>query len=239
MSHDQEILGPALRSKQEARPLIKQAAQHFKTARRATIQVMADLRRLQDGQVHTLYGYKNFGQWAADTFPGLAVGNVRQLCRAGAVALELDRRGLIDLNDPQGVGTTGLRELSTISGTYGDDKMAEIFKTAKDMIEPGEWVSGNNVEAALRLLMPPAEPVNPKDESEREQLERIADEYQEDERPQTEAQTKEQELIDHIRDLSFDLPDSLAEISHAVEQLANERSAQEPSKDQTWIEGTR
>ena len=237
MSHkDQEILGPPIPSREKARPLITAARQHFNTARRATIQVMADLRRLQDGQVHILYGEKNFSTWASQTFPGLAPGNVRQLCRAGAVALELDRRGLISLQDPQGVGTTGLRELSTIAGTYGDDKMAEIFTVAKGMVEPGEWVSGTNVEAAVRLLMPPAAVQDAFTEHGSDPgpgPEELEDE------PQTEASAKEQEIIEHIRDLSYDLPESLSEISHAVEQLANERASSSVNKDQQWIEGSR
>lgn len=213
MSHDSEILGPAVRSKDEANLLIRAAAEHFRTARRATIQVMADLRRLQDGQVHVLYGYKNFGSWAADTFPGLAAGNVRQLCRAGSIALELDSRGLIDLNDPKGIGTTGLRELATIAGTYGDDKMAEVFITAKNMIEPGEWVSGTNVEAAMRLLMPPAEPSATDPIPPLEIIE-------EEEYDEPEYSPEVQELKDQIQDFAYDLPDSLSDIRLACEQLA-------------------
>ena len=239
MSHkDQEILGPPIPSREKAKPLITAARQHFNTARRATIQVMADLRRLQDGQVHILYGEKNFSTWASQTFPGLAPGNVRQLCRAGAVALELDRRGLISLQDPQGVGTTGLRELSTIAGTYGDDKMAEIFTVAKGMVEPGEWVSGTNVEAAVRLLMPPAATVqdSPTEHGVPGPGPEENDDYNE---PQTEGSAKEQELIEHIRDLSYDLPESLSELAATVEQLANECKGEPVEKDQIWIEGTR
>lgn len=212
MSPDPEILGPALRSKQEASILIRAAAEHFRVARRATIQVMADLRRLQDGQVHILYGYKNFSTWASDTFPGLNPNNVRQLCRAGAIALELDKRKLIDLNDPKGVGTTGLRELATVASTYGDDKMAEIFTTAKNMIEPGEWVSGTNVEAAMRLLMPPA-PVS-------EQIQADAQEVIDEDFDEPEYSPEVQELKDQIQDYAYDLPDSLADIKLACEQLS-------------------
>lgn len=212
MSPDPEILGPALRSKQEASVLIRAAAEHFRVARRATIQVMADLRRLQDGQVHILYGYKNFSTWASDTFPGLNPNNVRQLCRAGAIALELDKRKLIDLNDPKGVGTTGLRELATVASTYGDDKMAEIFTTAKNMIEPGEWVSSTNVEAAMRLLMPPA-PVSEQAQADMQEV--IDEDFDE---PQYSPEI--QELKDQIQDYAYDLPDSLADIKLACEQLS-------------------
>src|SRR5271167_962309 len=149
-----EILDRAYTNKKEARTGIQQAVRHFREARRATIQVMADLRILQGKDVHVLYGYKNFSLWAEATFEGLAAGNVRQLTRAGAIALELDARGLIDLKDPKGIGTTGLRELSTVANEFGDDKMVEVFKTARDILEPGKEVSSTTVQAVMRLLMP-------------------------------------------------------------------------------------
>lgn len=236
MSSEQEILGPALQSQDEAGPLIAAAIEHFREARKATIQTMADLRRLQDGQVHILYGYKNFAKWAEDTFEGLSGGSVRQLTRAGAVALELDRRGLIDLDNPRGVGTTGLRELSIVSNTYGDDKMAEVYTTAHAMLQGKDEVSGTTVQAAMVKLMPPAASQLPA-HTEKE-IDQIAEEYSEDE-PQTEHSAKVTELIDHIRDLSYDLPESLAEMNHAAEQLANELAAEKVNADQTWIEGSR
>ena len=236
MSHSQDILGPAITERAIARTLIQAAVTHFREARRATIQVMADLRRLQDGQVHSLYGYTNFAKWAEDTFEGLAAGNVRQLCRAGAVALELDKRGLIDLNNPKGVGTTGLRGLSVIAGTYGDDKMAEVFLTARNMIEPGEWVSGTNVDAAMRLLMPPAQ-VEQAVLDEQSQAEA---EYEEDEEEeQTEYSARVNELMDRIRDLSWDLPGSTDDLEDATHQLKRQIAQEMTEGDQTWIDGTR
>lgn len=235
MSHeDVEILGPAIQSRSEAQPLIRSAISHFKTAKRATIQTMADLRRLQDGQVHTLYGYKNFAKWAEDTFEGLSVGNVRQLCRAGAVVLELEKRGLVNTEKPEGIGTTGLRELSVVASTYGQDKMVEVFATAKDMAGDRE-VSGTNVEAALRLLMPPAADDIPVEQPVHE------DDDEEDDEPQTEYSAKCQELIDRVRDLAYDLPNqgAIGEMDQALKQLAKEISAADVSEDQTWIDGAR
>ena len=234
MSHDQEILGPQLTTRAEARPLIDTAVKHFSTARRATIQVMADLRRLQDGQVHLLYGYKNFAQWAGDTFEGLNTSSVRQLCRAGAVALELDRRKLIDLHNPKGVGTTGLRELSTVAGTYGNDKMAEVFITARDLLDNDRFVSGVAVEAAMRLLMPPAEPMP---EPSREAMEKT--DIGEDDEPETEYSDKVNELMDRIRDLSWDLPESANELQEATMQLKAQLRNENTDTDQTWSEGAR
>lgn len=236
MSQDQDILGPAIESKSVARPLIQNAIEHYRTARRATIQVMADLRRLQDGQVHTLYGYTNFAKWAEDTFDGLAVGNVRQLCRAGSIALELDKRRLIDLRDPKGVGTTGLRALSVAAGTYGNDKMAEVFTTAKGMVEPGESISGVTVEAAMRLLMPPAQV----DQAVLDEQSQTEAEYEHDnEEYETEYSDKVRELMNRVRDLSWELPESANELIEATNQLKAQLFNESADADQTWIEGTR
>ena len=230
-----EILPPAL-SKKEAIPLIDEAVKHFTQAKRATIQVMADLRRLQDGQVHLAYGYKNFGKWAEATFDGLAAGNVRQLCRAGAVVLELQRRELVDLDLPTGIGTTALRELATVSGMYGDDKMVEVFLTAKDMLTgQAREVSGTTIQAAMLQLMPPADKEFIEDETDRYEMEKLI----EDEGDQTERGTITQELMDRVRDLSWDLPESMYEVREALEQLEAHVKAESNDDDQTWIEGTR
>ena len=234
MSHGQEILGPPLGSREQAEPLIRNAIIHFREAKRATIQVMADLRRLQDGQVHVLYGYANFSKWAEDNFQGLAAGNVRQLCRAGAIALELDRRGLIDLRDPKGVGTTGLRELSTVAGTYGDDKMAEVFVTAKGMIDANAEVSGTTVESAMRILMPPAEPVDVPvvDYTDAQELEGDEDEQY---------SPKVNELLDRIRDLSWEIPDDepMSELIQTILQLKRELKGKVSDADQDWLDSSR
>jgi hypothetical protein len=234
MSRGQEILGPPLGSREQAEPLIRDAIIHFREAKRATIQVMADLRRLQDGQVHVLYGYANFSKWAEDNFQGLAAGNVRQLCRAGAIALELDRRGLIDLRDPKGVGTTGLRELSTVAGTYGDDKMAEVFVTAKGMIDADSEVSGTTVESAMRMLMPPAEPVDIHvvDSTDAQELEGDEDEHY---------SPKVNELLDRIRDLSWEIPDDepMSELIQTILQLKRELKGKVSDADQDWLDSSR
>lgn len=228
-----EIL-PVRVERREAAILINAAIAHFREAKRATIQVMADMRRLQDNEVHLLYGEKNFANWASSVFEGLAAPNVRQLCRAGAVALELDRRGLIDLAHPKGIGTTGLRELSVVSSTYGNDKMAEVFVTAQNMLEGKGEVTGVTVESAMRVLMPPAAV----DVAEKTQTltEETDAEYDE---PDTEYSAKVNELIDHIRDLSYDLPESLADITRATMQLRDQLNREKSDTDQTWIEGTR
>lgn len=233
MSLDQEILPPAITDRDEANRLVKIANSHFREARRATIQVMADLRRLQDGQVHILYGYSNFAKWAEWYLPGLKMVNVRQLTRAGAVALELDKRGLIDLENPKGVGTTGLRELSVIANTYGNDKMAEAFVTARAMLTDTSEVTNETVQAAIRVLMPPAaiEVAEKTDE--------LIDQTEaEDDEPDTEHSAKVTELIDQIRDLSYDLPETLQDVILASEALARQLASEKVHEDQQWIEGT-
>lgn len=232
----QEILPPAITSRDTAAPLIKVAIEHFHEAKRASIQVMADLRRLQDASVHLLYGEKNFARWAASTFEGMRENNVRQLCWAGSIALELDRRGLIDLDNPKGIGTTGLRELATVSSTYGDDKMAEAFVTARNMLDGKSEITGVTIEAAMRMLMPPAEPIELDNDGPTERD--LGTEYEDDE-PQTEYSDKVTELIEQIRDLSWDLPETAQDVIIATEALARQLALEKAGEDQTWIEGTR
>lgn len=239
MSPNQEILPVAIKDRAEADAVVKIAIGHFREAKKATIQTMADLRRLQDVEVHTLYGYRNFAKWAEDTFEGLAASNVRQLCRAGAVALELDRRNLIDLDNPKGVGTTALRDLSTIAGTYGNDKMAEVFVTARQLLEGGREgrkteISNVTIEAAMRLLMPP--PAIEIAEKTDNLIDRAEKEEEED---QTEHSDKVRELMDRIQDLSWDLPDTAEEVEETARQLRRQIEQEKNDDDQTWIEGTR
>jgi hypothetical protein len=230
----QELLDAGITSRSEARRHIDAALRHYRTAKRATIQVMADLRRLQDGGVHLLYGEQNFSIWAEHTFDGLAAANVRQLTRAGGVALELERRNLIDLDKPEGyVGTTGLRELSVVANDFGDDKMAEVFITARESVEDGKEVSGTAVKAALSLLMPPANPelVTPpalRDDDDED------DGYEEEKLP-----AKIRELVSHIQDLAWDLPGSADELAEANKQLQAELANESTASDETWIASKR
>ena len=229
----QELLDAGIASRSEARRHVGAALRHYRTAKRATIQVMADLRRLQDGGVHLMYGEQNFSIWAEHTFDGLAAGNVRQLTRAGGVALELERRNLIDLHEPEGyVGTTGLRELSVVSNDFGDDKMAEVFITARESVEEGKEVSGTAVKAALNLLMPPANPELVIPPALREDDE--DDGYEEEKLP-----PKIRELVSHIQDLAWGLPESADELAEANEQLRAELAGSDTANDDKWIASKR
>lgn len=234
MSRDVDILGPPLDGEQ-ATALVASAMGHWRHAKRSTIQVMSDLRRLQNGQVHLLYGYDNFSTWVEDTFDGLAAGNVRQLCRAGAVVLTLQERGILKQDNPTGVGTTGLRELATITGTFGDDKMVEVLLEARARLEPRTPdvdISGPMIKAAMRLLMPPAETLQQK-------IDDAHDAEQEEWEDEPEHSSKMQEIMDRIRDLSWDLPESKHDISQALMQLLAEENQEPNDGDQEWIEGSR
>jgi hypothetical protein len=231
MSANIEILGPAVKTQDEADMLIRAAVEHFRIAKRATIQVMADLRRLQDAQVHVVYGYKNFAKWAEHTFEGLSMGAIHQLCRAGAVVIELERRGEINLNAPEGVGTTGLRELSVVANTYGTDKMVEVFQKAKEISEARE-VTGTTVTAALQLLMPPAQIDPPKPQP-------VEDQDDDDDDEDEGNPPKVQELIERVRDLSYDLPECLEELQEAVAQLDRELKGVSSDQDELWEESSR
>jgi hypothetical protein len=117
---------------------------------------MAELRLLQNGGVHLLHGESDFKRWAERTFDG--IGGVWQLTRCGEVLLQLEQAGRIDLANPKGVGTSGLRELSNVLNSYGVKRMVEVYDNARrvqDMTEPDADVLQRHVESALTLLLPP------------------------------------------------------------------------------------
>lgn len=233
MNKDIEVLDPAFTSRTEAAPLLKQAQRHFQEARRATIQVMADLRQLQDRGVHLLYGEPNFSNWAAETFEGLSAGSVKQLIRAGGVALVLDKYGRIDLKRPQGIGTTGLRSLSVIANDYGNAKMLEVFDTAKGMVEDGKEISDTTIKAAMQLLMPaPA--------IELEIPESLPEDPDQDDSESEEVVRSElEERISHIQDLLWDVGDgdenAYAEAMEEMQRLGRVIRGEATPEDEAWL----
>jgi len=234
MSNQVEVISEQYSSRSAALPVVREAQKHYKEAKRATIQVMADLRRLQDGGVHLLYGERNFATWAEATFEGLSAGNVKQLTRAGEIALELERHGRLNLRKPEGIGTTGLRELSVISNEYGVDKMIEIFDTAKGMVEDGKEIAGTTVKAAMHLLMPPA--AEPRVEVPAALQEDDGDD--EDEVVQSELQ----ERISHIQDLLWDVGEdamgqaAFVEAMQEMQRLGRMLSGKGTAEDAEWLE---
>ena len=231
-----EVLPAPIQSRSEAQPLVRQAIKHFREARRATIQVMADLRRLQDGEVHRLYGHTNFASWAEQTFDGLSAGNVKQLVRAGAVALELERRGLIDLDKPEGIGTTALRALSALDKELGTEQMVNIARKAFEIVEDGREVSATTVNAAMALLLPSPEPIL---ELPAALAEPDEDEEEEEEDEDEKLPAKVRELIERIRDLSWELPRAADELAEVTEQLKAELAGADAGKDEKWIASKR
>lgn len=235
-----DILPPTYKSRSEAAPVLNRALKNFRTAKWTTLQVMADLRTLQDRGAHILYGEPNFAIWVSETFDGLQASNVRQLTRAGGVALELQSRRLIDISKIDGapVGTTGLRELSVIANTFGEDKMAEVFVTAIGIAGDRD-VSDKTVKAAMRLLMPPAATdleipealdIDPDGETEDD----LSEEDENDEMPKS-----MRERIDLIRDLTWDLPDTADALEQAVAAFQRELKGQPLEGDEKWLESGR
>lgn len=233
MNQEVDILEPAFSSRTQAAPLLKQAQKHFQEARRATIQVMADLEELRSRGVHLLYGEPNFSNWAAEQFEGLSAGSVKQLMRAGRVALTLDKYGRIDLKRPKGIGTTGLRALSVISNDFGNAKMLEVFDTAQGMVEDGREISDTTIKAAMSLLMPPAAVELEVPESLPEESEGEANESEEI------VKTDLEERISHIQDLLWDIGDgdekAYSEAMDEMKALGRVLKGEATPEDEAWL----
>jgi hypothetical protein len=233
MADKPEILDPRYRTRAEAAPVVNRAVKHYRGMTQNAIRVMADLRTLQDRGVHLLYGENNFATWAVQTFDGMGASNVKQLTRAGGVALTLAKYKRLNLDKPEGVGVTGLRELSIVANAFGDEKMIEVFDTAAGMGE--QDVSDKTVKAAMQLLMPPAAadleiPEAVIDHEETEDDLTGDDGYDEDKYPPA-----IRERISRIQDLSWDLPESADEIALESAGLVKELAEGRPPDDSEWL----
>jgi hypothetical protein len=110
------------------------------------MQFAAELRRLQDAQVHVARGYTNFGHYLEDTFEGLSYINGMQIARQGKVLLVLEARERIDLKDPKSLpGTSGVRDLCVILNKYDEETMLKVYDRAA---EHGKVIS-RTVQAAI------------------------------------------------------------------------------------------
>jgi hypothetical protein len=150
-----EVIEPRL-AKAEARPIMRSAQRHWRTARRATLLLCTELRRLQEGEAHITYGYKNFGQFAVEHItPELTEGVVQKFSWQGAPLLALERHGRLVLNDRAAlpVGTTGAQALATILGKDGEQTMLDVFDLAVTL-KPGAPLSDVTVHRAKRELLP-------------------------------------------------------------------------------------
>jgi len=217
--------------KRETDRVERRAVSLYGTAQQTTVQFAAELRRLQDGGAHLSRGYANFGEYAEHTFEGLTKVNAQMISRQGAVLLILEANGRIKLegkgeNLP---GTTGVRVLAKLLKEYGQDTMLQIYDRAA---ENGKVLEANVVAAQRELLTPPvhelgegAKPEVEPDEGEDDWSEGHSD--------------KVQELIDNIRDLSWNLPESADELSEAIERLKAEVANESTSEDQQWLNSKR
>ena len=151
-----EVLEERL-SKSEALTIERSAQRHWRTARKATLLLCAELRRLQDGEAHLLRGYHTFGQYAVEKItPELSEGNAKKFAWRGAPLLALERNGRLRLDDRAAlpVGTTGAQALATVLTQQGEERMLEVFDLARTL-KPDSPLSDVTVARARRELDPP------------------------------------------------------------------------------------
>lgn len=193
----------------EVRELISSARRHWNGAQGHMVQFAAELRQLQVGKAHLIHGASNFAVWAEEEFDGLSAANVKQIVRAGGVAIALERCGRIDLKAPV-IGTTGLRALSVVQTKFGEPKMVEVFDVAVTL-RPGRVVTGPDVTRACHLLIPPTSPDLGDD-----------DDYDIPNPPQPTDESDEPVVEDERADIIYELQDRIWELLHAPKAEAIE-----------------
>lgn len=189
------------------------------------------LRELQDAQAHLMRGYSNFGTYCEATFEGLTAVSAQNLSRQGHTLMLLEEKGRIDLAKKDNLpGTRGVRALTSILKKLGEEQMLAIYDQA---MASDRKVTDKTVQAATALLVrtQPLELDAPEDMT----VDPDEDEEDEDEG----IPIKQSELIDRIRDLSWDLPESMGELQEALAQLKAETEGKDNSPDQKWIESKR
>lgn len=226
-----EVLAPL--STKDADRLEKKAVTLYRHLENDSMQFAVYLRQLQDAQAHLMRGFSNFGTYCETTFEGLSAVSAQNLSRQGNTLMLLEQHGRIDLAKKDNLpGTRGVRALTSILKRLGEDQMLAIYDQA---MASDRKVTDETVRAATALLVrtepleldaPEDMTVDPEDEDE--------DEDDEDELP-----SKQRELIDHIRDLSYDLPASAGELAEALSQLKAEIDGKDTSTDQKWIDSKR
>jgi hypothetical protein len=227
MSKLGEVL-PAVLTRGETTKLEQRAQQHYSRAQIGVVLFASDLAKLQEGNAHRVRGYSRFGEYVEKVFEGVTAANALQIVRQGQVLLKLERTGRLKLAESEKnlPGTTGLRELSAISKRFSDDVMLQTWDVA---VATGRKVTSDTVLAALgTFIQAPAPPEletgEPEELTEDEELD--AQEYG------VSVTDKERELIDHIRDLSFELPSSLEEVEQAVKALRAEQNKDKATEDE-------
>jgi hypothetical protein len=185
---------------------------------------------LQEGQAHLTRGYSNFGTYAEHAFEGLSSVNAFAISRQGRILVILENIGRISLagqgeNLP---GTTGVRALAKILKDFGEEAMLAVYDRA---LETGGKVIEETVVAATRELVAPL--VHELGEGSEEEPEED-EEYEE-----SQVSEKQSELIDHIRDLSWELPESEPEMREALDRLKREQEGKSSPEDEEWLASRR
>lgn len=228
-----EVIQPRFKDREEADPLVKRAASHFAEAKRTTIQFAADLSELQDREAHTHYGYTSFMDWAAATFDGLSRDSAKHLARCGRVVIVLIEEGRLSANRPSGVGTRALRELASIHGEYGREKMVEAYDIAANHPDSVDRdVNESQVKAAMRLLVTGTP--SPQ-RTELEIPESLPEPDSDTDEIDDEPESQMQELIDMLRDLMYDDPLDVLAIREAVDRYERALKGEATPEDQRWL----
>jgi len=180
-SNGVEVL-PALLSKNDLRPMIRDTRRYARSFRRSGLLLATSLRRLADAGAHTTYGRKSFAEWAAHEFSDLDLtpDAIKKLSAQGRVMLVLERYNRIALSDPSTFpGTSGARILSAVLSAHSEDDMLRVW----DHCPAGHVVAETARRAAQSLLPSPpatrAQPLEPddvdQDEDEVEECPRLRD----------------------------------------------------------------
>lgn len=226
-----EVL-PAALTKGEADKVERKAISLYVQAQKTSVQFAAELYRLQEGQAHLTRGFSNFGTYAENTFEGVSSVNAFAISRQGRILVILENHNRISL-EGQGKnlpGTTGLRALAKIYKDFGEEAMLAVYDRA---LETGGKVIEETVLAATREL------VAPKLHELGEGAEEEPEEEEGEDAEEPELPAKQRELIDHIRDLAYELPETATEMQEALTRLQAEQSGTATPEDEKWIESKR
>jgi len=167
-----EVLEPGL-SRSEARTIERAAKQHLDAFSRGGFALAVDLRRLQDGGAHLLYGYPHFGDYIEERFAGrISSGNAKQLSLTGRVLITLIDAGRLTLANAHGtLGTTGARALAGLQGKQGTAAMLAIYGKAAEIARERKTVITDTIVATLLAPALPEPEPEPDGPVEREEME--------------------------------------------------------------------
>ena len=167
-----EVLETSL-TRSEALTIERAAKKHLDAFSRGGFALAVDLRRLQDGGAHLLYGYPHFGEYIEAKFAGrISSGNAKQLSITGRVLLTLiDARKLTLAHAHTTLGTTGARALAGLQGKHGTPTMLAIYEKAAEIAKERKTVITDVIIAALLAPALPEPEPEPEQPAEREEME--------------------------------------------------------------------